>query len=114
MTALPITPGPWVAERNFGCKRITAKSSYAGQKHRQARRVEVACTPGLNDESEDFANAKAMAAVPAMIEALLALKPLFMETQSFGFGEYRERYADAISKLNAALKAAGITEEPTP
>lgn len=66
MTGWKGTPGPWRADRNHGCKSITAK---VGAQHKQAKRTEVATTPGLWDDAEDQANAHGMAAVPQLVEA---------------------------------------------
>jgi hypothetical protein len=71
------TPGPWKADTNLGCKRISAKP-FRGQQHRQAKRFEVACTPGLHDESEDLANARLIASAPDLLEALTDLRDWMM------------------------------------
>lgn len=63
------TKGPWKLDGNLGCKRITAKP-YARQQHRQAKRMELACTSGLSNEAEDRANGMIMAAAPDLMEAL--------------------------------------------
>jgi hypothetical protein len=67
------TPGPWKADRNLGCKRVSAKPRQYGQ-HKQAKRTEVASTPGLHSEAEDQANADLIAevvtALPMLLDAL--------------------------------------------
>lgn len=96
MTGWQGTPGPWKADTNHGCRRITAKKW--GQ-HKQAKRCEVACTPGLFDDNEDKANAAGIAAVPQLVEALVAV--------------LRAKRIDArgpvIAQVHAALRAAGVT-----
>lgn len=61
------TIGPWKADINLGCKRISAKPF---SKQKQAKRYEVATTPGMFNEAEDKANALLIAAAPEMLEAL--------------------------------------------
>ena len=72
MTGWKGTPGPWQAERlpshMTGCRRITAK---VGPQHKQAKRSELACTSGLYDDEQDVANAKGMAAVPDLVDAVV-------------------------------------------
>lgn len=63
------TRGPWKADRNMGCRRISAKVHVTSH-HRQAKRTELACTSGLYDDAEDQANADGMAAVPELVEAV--------------------------------------------
>lgn len=93
------TPGPWKAERNEGCKRITAKD---GPQHRQAKRTEVMCTPGLWDEAEDRANARGAAAVPDMVAALLAARDLLKPLSTHG------GMRDGLHTIEDALKLAGV------
>jgi hypothetical protein len=72
VSAPAFTPGPWKADANLGCKRISAKP-FRGQQHKQAKRFEVACTPGIFPEEEDEANARLIAAAPELYEALREL-----------------------------------------
>jgi hypothetical protein len=67
---LKYTRGPWKADKNAGCKRISAK--VYGQ-HKQAKRSEIAHTVGLSDESEDAANARLLAEAPKLYQALQEL-----------------------------------------
>ena len=65
------TPGPWIYNKNLGCKEIKGDKS---GKHKQAQyNKEVACTPGLHNEEEDLANARLIAATPDLYEALMAV-----------------------------------------
>ncbi len=50
------TAGPWIASDNAGCRNITAESLG----------YEIAYTTGIHDDAEDEANARPIAAAPAM------------------------------------------------
>lgn len=53
------TNGEWKADKNLGCKRISAKER---GRQKQEKRSEICYTVGMHDEKEDSANALLMAA----------------------------------------------------
>jgi hypothetical protein len=100
------TPGPWKADTNHGCKSI--KGPPIG--HRQPR-SELACTTGLWDDAEDMANAKGMAAVPQLVQALLSVRDDANGGDSYTVNNVRVAFLDprTLQEIDAALKAAGVT-----
>jgi hypothetical protein len=98
MSGWKASPGPWKLDTKYaGCKRITAK---LGPQHRQAKRTELACTSGLNDEEEDTANGHAMAAVPDLVSALVGALACESEGLVPGDGWFHE--------MRQALRAAKV------
>lgn len=102
------TPGPWKADRNHGCKSI--KGPPIGPRQ---PRSEIGYTSGLWDDDQDKANAKGMAAVPQLVEALLSARRKLMEEKDVrnAGGEYSVagHLGLTVAEIDAALKAAGVT-----
>ncbi len=98
------TPGPWTAQRVHGCKQIGPKLG----PHRQSHISELACTSGLNDEAEDEANARLMAAAPELLESLKGMIGRFEEKA----GERPHKFCGCTyCHANAAVaKAEGRTK----
>jgi len=98
------TPGPWKADRNLGCKMISAKPF---EQHRQAKRMEIACTSGIYSEEEDAANARLMAAAPELLAAL-RLAVALMERQD------TLRHLDPVFVELDQARAAIANADPQP
>ena len=94
------TPGPWVVhEKNYGCKEIGTFVDTSGGQCRKF--CSHAQTDGLNNEAEDLANAKLIAAAPALLEAA---KGISRDIYAIG-GAGLSRMGD-IEALEAAIAAA--------
>jgi hypothetical protein len=115
-----ITPGPWKADTNPGCRQIKAYSGRRAADHKRQWNS-IACTDGLTDDHVDEANAKAIAAVPPSLKALLpfaryALLPgadIFPDeyavSKGSSFAAPQLTMGDCRAAL-AALRLAGATE----
>lgn len=95
------TPGPWKADDNYGCRAIRGGKSGT---HKQAQYYEVACTVGLNNEAEDEANARLIAAAPDLLVACKAALVRLERLDDAGTGEHSPAYLQVQA---ATAKAEG-------
>ena len=106
MTAVPFTAGPWKAER----KHVIA-GPFTYKPH----------WPGVESSAQMEANAKAIAALPALVEALVAARQAVagLDAEALGMGSQVVDFHDGreepyplrdelLSNMDAALKQAGI------
>lgn len=104
MTAAKITPGPWVAGQGTSgawfiettAARIRKSICYIYSNRRQ---------------EEQAANAKAIAAVPELIEALLPLVPMLKDAKEAWAGRHLGGVyvpIENMERAEAALKLAGV------
>jgi len=73
------TPGPWKFDKNLGCKTIRGGKSGPTK---QAQYTELADTHGLNNEETDTANARLIAAAPALLAELTARRARDAEVEA--------------------------------
>jgi hypothetical protein len=97
------TPGPWeIRDDNLGCKEIVAGFSNDSEGwDGRLFTVNVGYTHGLENEGEDAANARLIAAAPDMLAALRAV--IFQTIQ----GKVLERDACVTAARSAIAKAEG-------
>lgn len=96
-----ITPGPWKHSPYRGCPGFQV---WAGE-------------PGLDavlileeGDADSEANAKAIAAVPQMIEALMKAREMFHEIR-MDWSDPRAECREGTEAIDAALRLAGVVEQ---